>query len=100
MPVFMKPSVFSYDVLSFAFLLLAGTQSPSGPFVTYPSEIDGVPKILLPVFGLASYKFKVSLWTTNGGSERQLVNSLLQAADNWLMMLQVHHPDFHFFSRR
>ncbi|KAM7487663.1 hypothetical protein LguiB_025147 [Lonicera macranthoides] len=79
---------------------MTGTQSPSGLFVTYPSEIDSVPKILLPVFGLASYKFKVSLWTTNGGSECQLVNSLLQAADNWLMMLQVHHPDFLFFSRR
>lgn len=89
-----------YAVLSFAFLLLAGTQSARAPFVTYPSEIDGVPKISLPVFGLASYKFKVSLWTPNGGSERQLLNSLLQAADNWLMRLQVHHPDFLFFSRR
>lgn len=68
--------------------------------VTYPSEMDGVPKMCLPVFGLASYKFKGSLWTPNGGYERQLANSLFQAADNWLRLLQVNHPDFVFFCRR
>lgn len=64
------------------------------------SEIDGVTKMSLPVFGLASYKFKGSLWTPNGGFERQLANSLLQEADNWLRRVQVNHPDFLFFSRR
>lgn len=65
--------------------------------VAYPSsEMDGFPKISLPVFGLASYKFKLSLWTDNG----QLVSSLLQAADNWLSLLLVNHPDFRFFCRR
>lgn len=68
--------------------------------VRYISEIDGVPKMSLPVFGLASYKFKGSLWTSSGGFERQLANSLLQAADNWLRLVQVNHPDFLFFSRR
>lgn len=68
--------------------------------MTYPSEMDGVPRLSLPVFGLASYKFKGSLWTPNGGYERQLASSLLQAADNWLRLLQVSHPDFLFFSRR
>lgn len=70
---------------------------PSIP--SYPTEMDSVPKMSLPVFGLASYKFKGSLWTPSGGYERQLASSLLQAADNWLRLLQVSHPDFMFFSR-
>ncbi|KAJ0037722.1 hypothetical protein Pint_22098 [Pistacia integerrima] len=75
-------------------------QSAQAPAVTYPNKIDGVAKMSLPVFGLASYKFKGSVWTSNGGCERQLTNSLLQAADNWLRLLQVEHPDFIFFCRR
>ncbi|KAL1208272.1 hypothetical protein V5N11_034985 [Cardamine amara subsp. amara] len=54
----------------------------------------------LPVFGLASYKFKGSLWTPDGGSEHQLVNSLFEAADKWLRSNHVSHPDFLFFCRR
>jgi hypothetical protein len=78
---------------------IAGTESGHTSFVTYPSgEIGGAPKISLPVFGLASYKFKALLWTPNG--ECQLVKSLLQSANNWLMRLQVHLPDFHFFTRK
>lgn len=68
--------------------------------MTYPSDMDGVPKMLLPIFGLASYKFRGSLWTPSGGSERQLANSLLQATDDFLRLRQVNHPDFLFFSRR
>lgn len=68
--------------------------------MTYPSDMDGVPKMSLPVFGLASYKFRGSLWTPSGGFERQLANSLLQATDDFLRLLQVNHPDFLFFSRR
>lgn len=79
---------------------LAGGQTAHAPVVTYPREMDGVPNMCLPVFGLASYKFKGSLWTPNGGCERLLANSLLQAADNWLRLLQVNHPDFAFFCRR
>lgn len=79
---------------------VGGSKDAQAPVVTYPSEMDGVPKMSLPVFGLASYKFKGSLWTPSGGFERQLANSLLQAADNWLRLLQVNHPDFLFFSRR
>ncbi|XP_041011886.1 uncharacterized protein LOC121255578 [Juglans microcarpa x Juglans regia] len=77
-----------------------GAPGGQAPMVTYPSEVDGASKMTLPVFGLASYKFKGSLWTPNGGFERQLANSLLQAADNWLRQLQVNHPDFLFFCRR
>ncbi|XP_068636423.1 uncharacterized protein [Aristolochia californica] len=76
---------------------MKSSSSGQGPVVTYPEGIDGVPKISLPSFGLASYKFKGSMWTPHGGTERQLANSLLQAADNWLRLLQVNHPDFQFF---
>nr|XP_023916838.1 uncharacterized protein LOC112028383 [Quercus suber] len=54
-------------------------------------------KLSLPIFGLASYKFKVSVWNPNGVYECQKVNSLLRAADNWLRLLQVNHPDYRFF---
>ncbi|KFK33345.1 hypothetical protein AALP_AA5G002000 [Arabis alpina] len=57
-------------------------------------------KMSLPVFGLASYKFRGSVWTPIGGSEHQLVNSLFQAADKWLRSCHVSHPDFLFFCRR
>ncbi|KAM3692982.1 hypothetical protein ACJW31_08G130500 [Castanea mollissima] len=79
---------------------VGGSKGARAPMVRYTSEIDGVPKMSLPVFGLASYKFKGSLWTPSGGSERQLANSLLQEADNWLRRVEVNHPDFLFFSRR
>lgn len=55
------------------------------------------PKLSLPIFGLASYKFKGSIWTSNGTQERQQASSLLQAAESWLRQLQVDHPDFSFF---
>lgn len=54
-------------------------------------------KLPLPTFGLASYKFKVSFWNCNGVHECQKANSLLRAADNWLKLLQVSHPDYKFF---
>ncbi|KAF5734531.1 hypothetical protein HS088_TW15G00023 [Tripterygium wilfordii] len=60
--------------------------------------MDGIPKINLPSFGMASYKFKGSSWKENGANELQLANSLLQAAENWLKLLQVNHPDFQFFA--
>jgi hypothetical protein len=78
----------------------SGPQGARTPLVTNPGEMDGVPKMCLRVFGLASYKFKGPLWTPNGGFDRQLANSLLQEADSWLRLLQVNHPDFVFFSRR
>ncbi|CAK8574011.1 unnamed protein product [Lathyrus sativus] len=78
---------------------VGASQRVQAPVPSYPTEMDGVPKISLPVFGLASYKFKGPLWTPSGGYERQLSNSLLQNADKWLRLLQVSHPDFLFFSR-
>jgi hypothetical protein len=63
----------------------------------YPNDIDGVPKMSLPIFAMASYKLKGSIWMKNGVSDNQLANSLLQAADNWLRLVQVNHPDYQFF---
>lgn len=58
----------------------------------------GMPfKLSLPVFGLAFYKFKVSVWNDNGVYECKRANSLLRAADSWLRSLQVNHPDYQFF---
>ncbi|KAB1212488.1 hypothetical protein CJ030_MR5G001022 [Morella rubra] len=76
---------------------MTGGGSTTAPIV-YPIEIDGVPKISLPAFGMASYKLKGYMWTQYGVTESQLANSLVQAADNWLRLLQVHHPDFKFFA--
>ncbi|KAF3793838.1 hypothetical protein EJ110_NYTH09089 [Nymphaea thermarum] len=64
------------------------------------SGSDVSPMLSLPIFGLASYKFKSSVWTPTGAYERQQASSLLQAADNWLRLRQVSHPDFLFFVSR
>ncbi|KAL1203580.1 hypothetical protein V5N11_033439 [Cardamine amara subsp. amara] len=61
---------------------------------------ESVEKMELPVFGLASYKLRGSVWTGFGNSGHQLANSLFQAADSWLRLHQVNHPDFIFFCRR
>lgn len=79
---------------------VGGLQGVQNPAVSYLTEIDGLPKLSLPAFGLATYKFKGSLWTPNGGHERHLANSLVQDADSWLRSLRVTHPDFAFFKRR
>ncbi|KAF7146241.1 hypothetical protein RHSIM_Rhsim04G0231500 [Rhododendron simsii] len=78
------------------------SSSTDSPHVHVPTarqlQSAGVPlKLLLPIFGLASYKFKVSVWNPDGVLESQKVNSLLRAADNWLGLLQVDHPDYKFF---
>ncbi|OVA02588.1 Protein of unknown function DUF789 [Macleaya cordata] len=73
-----------------------GLQVPESSLIKL-NGIDAPAKLTLPVFGLASYKFKGSVWTPNGSYERQQASSLLQAADNWLRLLQVDHPDYRFF---
>ncbi|KAK6132037.1 hypothetical protein DH2020_034218 [Rehmannia glutinosa] len=78
---------------------MTGSEAMHPPIVIHPSESDGVPQISLPAFGLASYKYKVSLWTPNAGHQ-QLANSLLQEADDRLNSLRVNHPDFSFFCRK
>nr|CAB3456196.1 unnamed protein product [Digitaria exilis] len=54
-------------------------------------------KLTLPVFGLASYKLRSSIWSSNRPEEQQHAASLMQAADDWLRHRQVYHPDFRFF---
>ncbi|KAG5015211.1 hypothetical protein JHK82_020898 [Glycine max] len=76
---------------------LTGSGRTHAPTLVYPSQMDVVPKISMPTFAMASYKLKGSIWMKKGVSESQQVSSLLQAADNWLRLVQVHHPDFQFF---
>lgn len=54
-------------------------------------------KLSLPTFGLAFHKLKASVWDPDGVSEGQKANSLLRAADNWIRLLQVNHPDYNYF---
>ncbi|KAJ4713443.1 Protein of unknown function (DUF789) [Melia azedarach] len=93
---FVAPRYFPFqiDLLS----ICAGSGNSQAPVVVYPSEIDDVPKISLPIFGMASYKFKGPMWTQNGGSEHRQANSLMQAAEDRLRLLHVNHPDFQFFA--
>uniref|UniRef100_A0A0D9UWJ2 Uncharacterized protein n=1 Tax=Leersia perrieri TaxID=77586 RepID=A0A0D9UWJ2_9ORYZ len=53
----------------------------------------------LPTFAMASYRLKLAAWAS-GGRDRQLAASLSQAADAWLGVLRVHHPDHRFFAAR
>ncbi|XP_042395566.1 uncharacterized protein LOC121985917 [Zingiber officinale] len=61
---------------------------------------DKPSKLTLPVFGLASYKFRGSLWRSDGQHEQHQLSSLLQKADDWLRLRQVEHPDYNFFISR
>ncbi|KAK6941037.1 Protein of unknown function DUF789 [Dillenia turbinata] len=56
------------------------------------------PKISLPVFGLASYKFMGSILTPTRPQDRQQEISLLQAAENFLNSIGVELNDFKFFA--
>lgn len=38
------------------------------------------------------------MWAQRGISESQRADSLMQAADDWLRLLQVNHPDYQFFT--
>ncbi|KAL2343535.1 hypothetical protein Fmac_004820 [Flemingia macrophylla] len=76
---------------------LTGSGRTHAPILVYPSDMDGVPKISIPTFAMASYKLKGSIWMKKGVTESQQVSSLLQAADKWLRIVQVNHPDFQFF---
>lgn len=76
---------------------ISGGQAPA---MTCSNDMDGLPKMSLPVFGLAWYKFKALLWTPNGTNGCHLANRLFQDADSWLRDLEVNQPDFTFFCRR
>lgn len=55
-------------------------------------------KVTLPTFGLASYKFKMSVWSRESDvEENQRVVALLREAEEWLRRLKVMLPDFRHF---
>ncbi|KAG2263860.1 hypothetical protein Bca4012_079744 [Brassica carinata] len=55
-------------------------------------------KLTLPTFGLASYKFKMSVWSRESDvEENQRVVALLREAEEWLRRLKVMLPDFRHF---
>ncbi|XP_074320354.1 uncharacterized protein LOC141657118 [Silene latifolia] len=64
----------------------------------FPNGFDMAVKRPLPIFGMAYYKFKTPMWDQNGVDESLKVNSLLQAADEWLRHLNVNLPDYNFFA--
>ncbi|KAF7029498.1 hypothetical protein CFC21_041226 [Triticum aestivum] len=57
---------------------------------------DSTPNIPLPVFGLASYKFSNSVWSSTDG-DWKLASCLRQAAADWLRDSRAGHPDYQFF---
>lgn len=88
---------------------------PTGPtmkdleacFLTYhslctPLGLGGTvqEKIPLPSFGLSSYKYRECMWASGSSNGQKLVNSLSEAACNWLKALQVQPPDHNFFASR
>ncbi|KAK7269644.1 hypothetical protein RIF29_22378 [Crotalaria pallida] len=62
--------------------------------------VGGSSNISLPIFALASYKYRGSVLSPDGASELEQANSLLQAASDWLHRLQVKHPDYEYFASR
>ncbi|PIA61211.1 hypothetical protein AQUCO_00300621v1 [Aquilegia coerulea] len=97
-PIYRIPMGPTLKDLEASFLTFHSLSTPLSGNVN--GVIDASPKLSLPIFGLASYKFKGSIWAPNGHYELQRTNSLLQAADNWLRRLQVDHPDYRFFVSR
>lgn len=99
-PIYSIPTGPTLRDLNACFLTYHSLHTPlTGSETIIHTGNDDVVHLPLPVFGLASYKFKELLWTSNAEPHCQLARTLLQAADNWLSMLQVHHPDFAFFNR-
>lgn len=96
-PIYRIPTGPTLQNLDACFLTFHSLSTPfkginlDQPRVYYPLKLS------LPTFGLASYKFKIPVWNSNGS---QKANSLLQSADNWLRLLQVDLPDFRFFVSR
>ncbi|CAH8382372.1 unnamed protein product [Eruca vesicaria subsp. sativa] len=104
-PIYKIPTRPTLKDLDACFLTYHSLHTPfQGADVTTESMFEvqpreSVEKTTLPIFGLASYKLRGSVWTSTKGSGHQLVNSLFKAADNWLRLRHVNHPDFIFFCR-
>ncbi|KAL9267143.1 hypothetical protein AKJ16_DCAP02636 [Drosera capensis] len=108
-PIYRIPTVPTLKDLDACFLTYHCLRTPVGgdvttaacaPVLSFPEEMDGMPRIALPVFGLASYKFRSASWLRDRRSDRQLVEALKESAKNWVNSLQVDHPDYQFFCYR
>lgn len=55
--------------------------------------------IMLPPFGMATYKMQGSVWVSgNCGRDQERLFTLLSVADSWLKQLRVQHHDFNYFT--
>ncbi|KAL8138050.1 hypothetical protein V2J09_004051 [Rumex salicifolius] len=103
-PIYKIPTGAIVKDLEACFLTYHSLSTPLGDasgeqaaVVTHPND---VPKIPLPSFGLSTYKYKESAWTSGSISGQKLVKSLSEAAYDWLNRLQVQSPDHNFFASR
>ncbi|XP_052163266.1 uncharacterized protein LOC127780395 [Oryza glaberrima] len=78
--------------------LSTGPEEDNGGAVKYWGP-GSKPTIPLSVFGMASYKFSNSIWSSTDG-DRQLASFLQQAASDWLRDSRTSHPDYQFFASR
>ncbi|CAI0467146.1 unnamed protein product [Linum tenue] len=107
-PIYRIPTGPTLQNLDACFLTFHSLSTPSA---FQGRNTDGIPiigtrmdaqsadmsKLSLYSFGLASYKLKASFWIPNGTYDCPKVNSLQRAAETWLRLLQVNHPDYMFF---
>ncbi|KAK4364090.1 hypothetical protein RND71_015448 [Anisodus tanguticus] len=57
--------------------------------------------IILPPFGLATYKMQGHVWVSDSsGRDQERLMSLFSVADSWLKQLGVQHHDFNYMSIR
>lgn len=54
-------------------------------------------QVALHPFGLATYKFRGAIWTSNGVADRHDAVMLQRSSDEWLKRLHVQHPDYEYF---
>ncbi|KAL2341718.1 hypothetical protein Fmac_009658 [Flemingia macrophylla] len=104
-PIYRIPTGPTLESLSACFLtfhsLSTTLQSPKNDGLHLSSrgrELSS--KLSLPIFGLVFHKLKTSVWNCDGVSQGHKANSLLRAADNWIRLLQVNHPDYNYFMSR
>ncbi|KAI5425453.1 hypothetical protein KIW84_031308 [Lathyrus oleraceus] len=72
-------------------LTVVGSVTMPGLTLVYPSEMDGIPNISIPTFAMAAYKLKGSISMKKEAGGNQVMHSLLQAADEWLRLVQIIH---------
>ncbi|XP_047313874.1 uncharacterized protein LOC124945167 [Impatiens glandulifera] len=62
-------------------------------------EGEGMERIWLKPFGLATYKMQGNVWVSgkNGQDDQEKLATLFSVADSWLKQLKVQHHDFSYF---